>query len=275
MLKKMSKKKFSMKKVKLATKTSIFVSATVFVCFAIFIYVATFLTKGALEKSTSSEFSSIAAKNAARVQSTFDLATNAGQTLQEYLSNFTFDELDQKEDVRSVVYGVPISNKRLEMEAYCLNTIKSLVKNNDAISGGGMYFEPNMFSSTIPSYGFFVNEKNINSYKKYSNYSDYSQSQWYSKVKETQKVVFSDTYEQDGMLVVSVAFPIYNSSKFVGVCSIDVDIEHFSNEIELSSEYKTMYASVYSDMYNYCIYSSTSNDFIGANLLSFVTPEEQ
>lgn len=276
MLKKMSKKKFSMKKMKLASKTSVIVSATVVVCFAIFIYIATFLTKGALEKSTSSEFSSIAAKNAARVQATFDLATNVGHTLQEYLNTSDINvNADQQEKIESAVYNVPIPKTKLDIETYCINTIKSLVKNNDEISGGGIFFEPNMFDSTIPTYGFLISENNVDGFKKYPNYSDYAESQWYSKVKETGKVFFSDTYNYEGIFTVTSAYPIFSGDKFVGVCAIDINIEKFSNDIEISPEYETMYASVYSDMYNYCIYSSTSNDYIGANLLSFVTPQEQ
>lgn len=269
----MGVKRISFRKMKLAAKLSMILGIVLAVILIALSTFSIFSAKNAVTIAINGEFTGIAAQNGIMIQSIFDAAANAGQDLTSYIERMyktseTWTAEEQTQKKRSKVYNQEIMEGNYDVEDYILNTVWSAVANNPDICGMGVFFEPNAFDPDVRDYTIYVGEKEAKSLTPASYnqpYTEYSQNDWYQKVKKQQSTYYTDPYEDQGILMISTAYPIMHNGVFQGTVMVDINVTNFSKIKTTDEKYPSMYVDILTDE-NLIIYDSESLDFVGEDM---------
>ena len=271
-------KKLSMKNLKLAAKTSIGVAVVLILSLSVLICTSVVTASSELTKTINSEFTGIATENGIMVQNILDNAASTAKDLQSYLENSyaEYDQLLATQEVdengnkipfdtkKSEVYSVHLLESNKEVESYILNSIWSAVGNDDDIVGVGTFFEPYEFDPSIRDYTIYVGNENASNRtaQSYGAYEDYSKNDYYSEAANTQKNVFTKLYQDQGVTMITAAFPIVYQNQTKGVIVVDINVDNFKKLRSTDSKYPTMFSTIYSSD-STIVYDSESSDQIG------------
>ncbi|MGC4019544.1 MAG: methyl-accepting chemotaxis protein [Muricomes sp.] len=272
-----------LKKMKLATKTSLAIAVILIVSLAVLIVSSVLSVSKEMAATVDGEFSGLANENGILVQGMIDTATSAAQNIQDYLGT-AYKEYDkvlaappkeQRATEKSKAYGVDIDALSGEAENYILHNAWSTVKNNPDILGIGAFFEPYAFEETLKDYAIYVDKSNAenDSVQTYGEHSEYSKQNYYSEAAGTQKNYFTNPFVENGITMVSAAFPIVHNSQTQGVVLVDINVDNFSKVHSSNEEYPTMFAEVITND-GTIVYHSQSADKIGQNLTDIVGAEK-
>ena len=248
------KPNMSLNNMKLATKTSIIVVITLAVILSALVGVSILSVKKSVTNAIEGEFTSIATQNGVFVEDIISDANGAAETFEDFIKttgdNF-YEQLKSKsrEEMprdKSAVYNVDILKVNHEVENYILSTSWSLVANNDTIAGVGVFYEPYAFDNDIKDYAVFIgeNEAKSKTVLTYGEYSSYSQQDYYKTVIQTKQPYLSKPYINEGITIVTAAFPIVYNGNMNCVVIVDIDVSKFATMKNTDAKYKTMNANV-------------------------------
>ncbi len=269
-MKKVKDKIQNLVKGSLAKKTSVAIGVVVVICLTLMVLVSATLSRIYLTRSINSEFEGIAAKNGVTVQSILDIASSSASDLQNYIED-QYDEYEKTgysgEVEKSTLYDVKLQRMNKDIEDYILHTAWSTVSGSKYISGIGVFFEPKAFDPAIEDYTIYVNDSDAESKKcqSYGAYSEYGSQDYYTEAAKNKTTVFTDPYEDQGIKMVTAAFPIIYKDEVQGVVVVDINIENFKELSAKSTEYKSMYVDVLTED-STMVYDSESTEYVGQKL---------
>ena len=263
---------------KLAYKISVAVAMLLGICLVVMVAISAGLAGSSLGSSIKDEFSGVAAQNGQMVQSIITNASNTATVLQEYMQN-KYAEYEKTgyngQTEKSAVYDVKLQSMNKEIENFIINLASSTAKNNEEIAGVGAFFEENAFDPGIKDYTLYVSADDAESGKvqSYGSYSEYSQKEYYKKAAETQQDYFTEPYENQGIKMISAAFPIVYNGKTHGVIVVDINVNTFSKLNSSDPKYKSMYVDVY-NANGTVIFDSESDKYIGQKLSKLISEKD-
>lgn len=263
-----------LRRMKLAKKIAIYIGGTLIVFLALLVSVSVFQANKALRTTVNEEFSGIAAQNGLIVQAMMDDANTTAKNLQYYFQDQYEKEsksipaVDAEVPTKfSIVYNVALQEKNYEKESFFANTAWPMVKNNDNISGMGIYFEPYAFDPSIRDYAIYVDTEDAQNkvITSEGDYESYSNEAYYRITKETKQQYITDPIIYEGKQLCSLCYPILYNNEVKGNINIDVIVSNFSKIESANEKYPTMFANILTQDGIY-VYDSTSNDLPGTNM---------
>lgn len=263
---------------KLSQKISIGIGVLVIVCMAIMVTVSAWLSRSYLQDSIDGEFTRLAEKNALMVQQVLDEASSTAQDIKSYVEDayVEWGENGYNGNVdHSSVYDVDLQEKCWEIENYILNTIWSTVKNSEYIAGIGVFFEPDAFDPAVKEYTVYVNNTDAvnKTAQSYGAYSYYGSQDFYTEAAQKKDSVFTRPYEDQGIMMVTAAYPVLYQNEVQAVIVVDLNIEEFSQMDITSDKYPSMYSMVLMND-STVIYDSVSADNTGLYLNEMIGASE-
>lgn len=249
-LKKKKIQKRNFKDMNLASKTSILMAGILTVMLFLLIAISIITASSSLTSSIDAEIGGIADNNGLKVQTVVDNASSAARDLQTYMMN-QYDLFLKSghtgEDVESKVYpGVKLKQMNANIEEYVLNTAWATVGGNEFISGIGVFFERDLFDESIQDYTLYVGTEEAKNKTaiSYGSYDTYSVNSYYKDAASTQTPVFTDPYDDQGIKMITAAFPIVYDSVTQGVIIVDIDVEEFKVIDVKNDFFKSLYGNV-------------------------------
>lgn len=118
-----------------------------------------------------------------------------------------------------------------------LNHVENVLKNNDNITGFGVFFEPGVFQdlpvdNNNPVFAIYSERKEGRIVSDYIN-NNYSDKEWYNGVKNADKVILTKPYLMENNLIgVTYSAPILNRGKFVGAVIADMNVSEIQSILE-------------------------------------------
>ncbi len=260
----------SIKKMKLAAKTSVAIAIILTISLAILITVSVLSVSREMVKTIDGEFSGIAAQNGIIVQSIINDAANVAQNLQDYIENAysTYSDVDMSVTTRqSAIYNAMFTDVGYEVENYILNTAWTTVKNNPDIIGIGAFFEPYAYEETIKDYTIYVSDSDANNKtaQSFGAYEEYSRNEYYEFAATTQKDYFTRPYIYEGITMVTASFPIVFGGETQGVIVVDINVDNFAKLKSSDEKYPTMAAFILTQD-STIVYFSLSKDIVGQTM---------
>ena len=263
---------------KLAYKISVAVAVLLGICLTVMVIISAILAGTSLGSSINGEFSGIAKQNGEMVQSILTNASSTATVLQEYMEK-KYEEFETTgydgTTKKSAVYNVELQTMNKEIENFIINLATSTAKNNEEIAGVGAFFEQDAFDPGIKDYTLYVSTDDAKEGKvqSYGAYSEYSQKEYYKKAAETQQDYFTEPHEDQGIKMVSAAFPIVNKGKTQGVIVVDINIDTFSKLNTSDSKYKSMYVDIY-NANGTVVFDSESDKYVGQKLSKLISEKD-
>lgn len=253
-------KNFHLQNMKLAAKTSIVVAVILTIALTVLITSSVISVSRSMTKTIDGEFSGIAAQNGLIVQGIIDDAASTANNLQNYMEEayakhdqmLAAQGMDEEGNKipfptkKSTIYDTDLIELNYEIENYILNTAWATVKNNPDIAGVGAFFEPYAYDPSIKDYTLYVGEEDAKNKtaQTFGSYDEYSKKDYYAQAANSQKEVFTKPYVEQGITMVTAAFPIISGGKTQGVIVVDINVENFSKLKNSDEKYPTMSANV-------------------------------
>lgn len=265
------------KKMKLATKISVLISAMLLVIFILLIGFTVTSTGKAIGKSTEDKFNSMSKANGLQVKETLDAAEAATKDIGSYLERqyllqeqmLVSGQTQPTQSSISTIYQTTISSINSDTEKYMTQTARNRAANDVDIVGLGVMFEPYQFDKNIESYAFYISETDQDeNVKPFGVHADYSQEAYYAQAAQEKRVVYTEPYEYNGIMMVTVASPIIHNNELKGVIMADFNVTNFSKLDSTNEEFPSMYATVF-DQNGVIIYDCESPDDVGKNMAEF------
>lgn len=264
----------------LTYKMSVAIGIVLTFMLALLICISAYLARTGVSRGINGEFQGIAAQNGISVQSILDTASSAAKDLRSYMQH-QYDLFDEEggiysgEPEKSSVYDVELQHMNASIEEYILNTAWSLVGNDDDICGIGVYFEPNAFDPSIKDYSIYVDEEAAanKTARSYGSYAEYGSANYYKEAASSKDSLFTEPYVDNGITMVTVAFPILHGEEVQGVITVDINVDNFSKLKTTDTKYPSMYVDVYNQDFT-IVYDSEGSEYINKNLEDLLAAEE-
>lgn len=280
----------NIKGLKLGSKIGICMSIMLIIVFLIMGFSTIKIANSSLTTAINAEFTGIATENSLRIEEVMNNADSVANNLIQYVTR-TYDNKksepttpvpdkeglegeamasDQTEPLgkKSKIHNITLDDMHYDIENYVLNTLWSVVGENESIAGVGIYFEPYGFDEEIEGYSLYVMNSNIANQSADTNeYSRYGQKEYYKVPKEKGEVYYSEPYYDDnGIAMITVTYPMEYKGEFIGMVLIDVDMSLFNTFHTTDSKYSTMDVLVVNDDGLVIFDGSTDDDSMGVNI---------
>lgn len=249
------------------------------ICLTLLIAITATLAGRSLNRTVNGEFEGIATENGLMVQNVLNTASNTASILQDYMQKH-YDAFSEKgykgQTGMSAVYDkVELQQTNKEAETFIISVASTIVRDNDAICGVGVFFEQNAFDPNVKDYTVYVNEENAKKGKaeSYGEYESYSQKDYYREAAKTQQSTFTDPYMDQGVYMISASFPIVYNVQTKGVVLVDIKLDTFSCLRSTDSKYPSMYVDILNPQ-GMMIYDSESMDFVGQLLPDLISAKD-
>lgn len=273
-----AKGKTEFKDLKLATKTSVAIGTILTVMLTLLITVSAIMAKNAVTDAIDGEFSNMAAENGVVTQSILSNAASTAAALQDYLTvQYEIFEKNgyQGEKEKSQIYNIEMEHMNTDIENYILNTAWSTVNNNADIIGVGVFFEPGCFDAAVEDYTIYVGTEDAQkrTAQSYGSYSEYGNIVAYKEAAATGLAYFTPPYTDQGITMITAAFPVLYSGVVQGVVVVDINIDNFSKLKSSDTKYTSMYTDVYMAD-STIVYDSESTVYVGQKLTDLLSEKE-
>lgn len=263
------KKKFN--DYNLSRKVATVLVLVLVVSFTVMSIIIALYTKNELTRTIDAELTTMAEGNASRIQGILDETILIAENMQEYIEREydrggTMTEAE-KGTGTSMLYKTTMSALNVSVESYMINEMWSTIKNSENILGMGFQFEPYKYDAGLESYSTYLTEENAEALtcEPFADYDVYSKEVYYSIPKETGKPYFTEPYEFEGIKRVIAAYPIMYKGEFQGSITINIILEKFGEGVRISSEYPSMYGSLFTgDGIN--VYDTHTEEYIGKGM---------
>lgn len=258
-----TKKLLRFNNLKLAGKIAVIASAmliVVFTCLMVFTILSTIrTTKGTINDG----FKMQSSNTANQIQGIIDTASLTAQSLTDYLEDAygKSGSSDGSAMEKSTVYDVQMTQLSRDVEKFIIGTSKNTVKNNTDIVGIGTFFEPYAFDKSIKDYTIYIGTQDIESdnVQSYGTYETYAQEEYYAVARDSQEVFVTSPYEDQGVLMVTISYPIVFDGKVQGVIAVDIGVDNFSRVDIKNDKYPSMYTTIY-DQKTIIVYDTATGD---------------
>lgn len=149
-------------------------------------------------------------------------------------------------DYNSAIYPrMKMTRPQMELESTYIDLLSALIRSNDFISGGGIFFAPDVFNKGQQEYAVFVDKSLLDKgTKKAFCYTGYFGEQWYTEAEKSGKLSVSDPYDENGFYMVTLSKPIKVHGKVIGVCTADINVDKFAKMNSKDKDFKTMMAAL-------------------------------
>ena len=286
-----SKKKFSLKELKLAPKLTLIIGIALAIVFAVFIIVAVLMSKNALQKSIAGEMEAISANNANQTQAILNEAATVVDDMESYINTIlteTKNDRVRNEVVQTAEYkklyasdvlsstpgGKTLTPANYDIEEFLVETARNAAKNNPHIYGVGVMYERYAFQYDVWDYSFYITAENADQdVTLFGTYEEYSAQKCYTEATAAGIPVVTEPYDLDGLTVVSYAAPIIFNDEIIGVVKVDFLPEVFGQIDATSDVYTTMYATIYDEDLT-IIYDSNNTGNCGKSAGTFLTERD-
>lgn len=278
----------NLKKMKLATKTSLAIAAILIISLTILVAVSVLSVNKEMITAIDAEFLGISTQNGIIVQGIMNDSTSVAENLRDYLEDAyeRYDRMLATQEVdsngnkvpfptqKSVAYDVDIIEINYEVENYILHNAWSIVKNNPDIVGVGAYFEPYAYDEAVKDYTLYVNKADVGNktFLSGESYEEYSKEDYYSVAAATQKSYFTKPYLENGIMMVTASFPIISGGVTQGVILVDIDASNFAKIKSTDEKYPTMFTNILTED-GTIVYDSESAEYVGQNLKDLLGDE--
>ncbi|WP_312092669.1 methyl-accepting chemotaxis protein [Aminipila sp.] len=260
-----------------ASKLTGMVLLILVIIFAAFITLSSANTYFQMENSVISEFSSTTKTNAIIADGMLNESEKVVQLLSSYIAESMENGTAVNNNSVSTVYNVEISDTAKSIEQYVIDSIQNNITNSEDIVGMGVFFEPHALDNNIRDYTLYMADSgtSTNSIQTYGKYEDYCDEEYYKVAHESKELHLSETYEDNGIDMITASYPILVNGNSVGVVTADIDINVFADfKANANSKYTTMFFNIYSDKYN-VIYDPIDLKNVGHNLTEYFTNGEK
>lgn len=274
----------------LALKTALGAGIALAIVLVILVFTSVMTARSKLNSATYDKLSALAGQNGITVQNILDNAAGYADDLQTYLEDMlvsaaeTYSRSQVDETGKPVPFdtepsqiygGVKLRTEYHEMEVYLLYSMWSSVGNDDDICGMGVFFEPNMFDNSIDDYTLYVNNENAVSHtaQSYGAYEDYSSEVYYSEAATSRTSVMTEPYVNQGVTMITCAFPFFYESKVAGIIVVDIMVDNFDQLHSTDDEYDSMFSTIFMGD-GTIVYDSEGKDQTGVLLSSLVSSSE-
>ncbi len=273
-------------KLGISAKIAIVISAVVVIVLGILITGVIMTFRGAMNSSIHDEFTMTSKANAIYASNILKSAETLAVDMQLYINHYYKYKDEEKRNMlgqdynswqapgikndKSMIYNVPISELELDVEKYMLFTIVDAIKANPDIAGAGVYFEPYKFSEFVDGYAVYITDDDTieTVAPEFYNFSEYGSEEYYTIAKDHQELVFTKTYEYEGIDIITASAPIIHKGEIMGVICVDIDVSTFSNMIKQNDRYPSMYTTLYNEEKT-IIYDTEDLNDIGKNMQTF------
>ena len=262
---------------KISTKISFILTITLVCIFSVQILFSVMLAENSLEKALNKNFSSMATQSSDRVQRILDATLIDTKKLAGYIggvyeeNNQTFAD-NSTATKHSVAYDIELNEVAATIENYIINTAWATVGNEIDIVGMGIYFEPYIFSPMLEEYAVYTSKEDEQN-KTVQTYENYFQEEYYKVPIMEQKPVFSNPYQDQGMMMITISYPIIASGQVIGVVTGDINISDFGSMIQIDENFPTMFATITTNE-GVFVYDSSNNDAVGQNISEYNGQED-
>ncbi|MFV0518289.1 MAG: methyl-accepting chemotaxis protein [Aminipila sp.] len=256
-----------------ATRLTCMILLVLMVIFAAMISLSSVNTYSQMNSSVISEISGTAKTNAIISDGVMKESQKVTELLALYIAgelaeNTPSDITTDNNKNLSKVYNVAISERSRNIEQYTIETLQNNIENSTEIVGMGVYFEPYAFDKNIRDYTMYIAEGDVatNKISSFGKYEEYCNEEYYKAPFNSKKLHLSETYEYEGINMITVSQPILVGGKAVGVVTADIDINVFSAfNLDREDKYSTIDFDILSDRYN-VIYDPDNSENVGKNL---------
>lgn len=264
------------KRTKISIKISVLLALVLLFTYAVQFFFAVDGSRASLESAINSELLAIADQNGMMVESILEASLTSTENLVTYIS-YTLEtkaEAGTGDDAlgrkQSQVYDANIDSTSYEIENFIVNTLWSLVASDENIVAGGVFFEPDAFDTAVEDYTIYImdkeaNEKTVRSSGGYD--ERYGIADWYRNAFDSGTPFITDPYDDNGIYMISVSFPIVVNDEIIGIAMVDIDMECFSEIKSVDEKYPTMKSNVLNQ--NGTIIYTNSSATIGSHLSEY------
>ena len=169
---------------------------------------------------------------------------NFSLEMEDLFSNIYFSIFDMKMVLEQNIKAVPKENRSRE---FVINSIKKIMENNPSIDSMGAYFEPNAFDNADEKYkndprftengrflSYIYNKQGPIKIETPSGMHDSSQNKWYTVPMTENRIYVVPPYMYENVLMMTIAMPILDGDKPIGVVSADIDMTGLQAYLEES-----------------------------------------
>ena len=169
---------------------------------------------------------------------------NLKEELEERFSNMYFAIFNMKTVLEENIKAVPKENRSRE---FVINSIKNIMATNPSIDSMGAYFEPNAFDNMDEKYkndprftekgrflSYVYNKKGPIKVETPSGMHDSSQNQWYTVPMNEKRIYVLPPYVYEDVIMMTIAMPIMDGDKPIGVVSADIEVTSLQAQLEES-----------------------------------------
>lgn len=169
---------------------------------------------------------------------------NFSLEMEDLFSNIYFSIFDMKMVLEQNIKAVPKENRSRE---FVINSIKKIMENNPSIDSMGAYFEPNAFDNADEKYkndprftengrflSYIYNKQGPIKIETPSGMHDSSQNKWYTVPMTENRIYVVPPYMHENVVMMTIAMPILDGDKPIGVVSADIDMTGLQAYLEES-----------------------------------------
>lgn len=158
-------------------------------------------------------------KYASKLETTFASAYQIGYDLQAIIQN--------------TLTNIPTDNRNRDL---IISNTSVVLKNNDDVTGIGLYFEPGKFDNKDAERGRFANYVMKENGKLTISTEEDTDVGWYKRPLEEKKVIVLDPYiDSDDKMKTSYCFPLMSNTEAVGVLVVDILVDGVQKELKENS----------------------------------------
>lgn len=136
--------------------------------------------------------------------------------------------------------------------------VKKFAESTDGIMGAYVFINPELTKEL--QYSWYLKDENKNAFIKQQKFTlgsftaNNPNLSWYFKAVQAKKGVWSEPYEAVGATMVSYTQPIYQDGVLIGVAGMDVNFDVIKQQIQKVKVYKTGYAMLLDEKFNYLVH---------------------
>lgn len=169
---------------------------------------------------------------------------NLTDELEERFSNMYFAIFNMKTVLEQNINSVPKEKRSRE---FVINSIKNIMSTNPSIDSMGAYFEPNAFDNADEKYkndprftengrflSYIYNKKGPIKVETPSGMHDSSRNQWYTVPMTEKRIYVIPPYAYEDVIMMTIAMPIMDGDKPIGVVSADIEVTSLQAQLEES-----------------------------------------
>lgn len=138
------------------------------------------------------------------------------------------------------------------------HVVKRFAESTDGIMGAYVFVNPELTKNL--QYSWYLKDEKKNAFIKQQRFTlgsftaENSNLSWYFNAVKAKKGVWSEPYEAVGATMISYTQPIYQDGVLIGVAGMDVNFDVIKQAIQKVKVYKTGYAMLFNEKFNYLVH---------------------